>query len=856
MTRETKDLDEAIKVSRITLEADADFNEEDSVHLEALADALFMRYSITGDKRDAFEMAERLSARLRETIHEEQVLQRLAETLLCLYQSTGMVEHLDESLKVSKQAIDLYSESKAFRVRCRTFRGDILFRKYQDNQDLTTLDEAIDIAANVAKLLTGPFPLSNASLRNLFFDNWVIVTAAYPTSIQLAEALKWPACVPVFGVTRISYLDKLQQRLYERYERRGTSGDLEECGRILTQMVDMIPSPPLLLCLSQRLFQLYLDNGFPFWLARSTKILRKLVEESEETVQQTEYSLYLSGALCLHHELTGDISELNAAILIATDIFETTKLGDECHSLVLNLVGDVFFQRCRADYTLYNIEQTIHVMEMMLDAEWSPTKALSRMTQCFLWKYRLTGDVSLLDRAVQSGQRAVDSLPKKYPRHHCIITHRLALSLHERYLNSGRMSDLEDAIRLERQNQSALDQTSKLSPVHLAALLSVLYAATGDIIHLEESMSLAHENTPINDNRYSLCILGAHGVIPDLLTLKQTEGIISLIRDTLEAMEDSDPRKPRCLSGLALIMSRGMETDAAIQFARDAVRLASNHDANVSWHLCCLVLCLDSSFRLTGRASELVEMTTTAERAAKIASPDHPGKPFYYLVLSITIYRRFGATGRPMDLNRAIEYGLKSFRLAHGKTIQDHYNRFLSSYQLSFCLQDKYLREGNSSDLEQADKLRSTAWVCERVLQQDGAYLAWLCKSFEGACSIHLGTNEKVEFKLQNRTRVYAILLDELNCNGRLYTLAKHYFNYYQEFKSKHYLSSSLRFCNTSLAYINEDYHTAYIERLYLRGRYYEEYRNLSCSNPSEDINRSDKINDLREAISIFRKSH
>lgn len=346
----------------------------------------------------------------------------------------------------------------------------------------------------------------------------------------------------------------------------------------------------------------------------------------------------------------------------------------------------------------------------------------------------------------------------------------LAELTRERYLNSQRMSDLEDAIGLERQNQSALDQTSKLSPVHLAALLSELYAATGDIIHLEELMRLAHENTPINDKRYSLCILGAHGVIPDLPTLKQTEGVISLIRDTLETMEDSDPRKPRCLSGLALVKSRGIETDAAIQFARDGIRLASNHDANVSWHLCCLVLCLDSSFLLTGRASELVEMTTSAEEAVNIASPDHPGKPFYSLVLSITMYRRFGATGRSMYLNRAIEYGLESFRLAHGETIQDHYSRCLSSYHLSFCLQDKYLREGNSSDLEQADKLRSTAWVCERVLQQDGAYLAWLCKSFEGAWSIHLGTNEKVEFELQNRTRVYTILPNELDCNGRLYT--------------------------------------------------------------------------------------
>lgn len=855
VSRVIQDLDQAIRVSRNALEEG--FQEGNSVHFGILIEALLMRCSVKSQESDALEAIrlckEALDTPLRDRERMLQCLQWLAEALLHLHHSTGRVEELDESMNVSKKAIDMSKAFQSLDVRCRRFRGGALFEQYQKTGDLAILDESIVMAGSVAKILFTPTPQSKSSLFTILLRGWVDETGTFPDSAQLSEALDWPACVPLFGTTRMDSLHELCGRHYERYERSWLPGDLGNVVRILRQMVEMMPSPKLRSHLAHRLLDLYSQYGVLTELLEATEICRQLVEESAESPERNEFSLSLAFSLCFHHERKGGIVELDEAIQIGIRIFETTKERDGLYPLLLSNLGEILYQKCRVDMTLPNIERTIHILERALDPNTglSPIQAWSKMTQCLLWKYRVTGEIEHLDVAVRLAKQAAASLPNKYPKHHSIILHRLALSLHERYLIKQARSDLDEAIELERQNLSVLASTCYLSHINLASLLSELHIATGSVTDLEESMELA--SSQLVRVHYSPCVRGGCGQIPNLLSITQTKEVADGLRTALETMEDCGPHKARYLSSLALMFTRRAEKAAAIQCAREGLDLVSDNHPDFPWHLCCLVLCLDASFTATGNASVLEEMIRLAAQARDVSAQDHAGRPFYSTVLSIALYRRFGSTTRSSDLNQAIDYGLEAFNLAHGDTLQDHHNRYLSSYHLSLCIQDKYLREGHLSDLEQAKQLHRESRICKQALDQGGAFFSWLRDSHNGPYSVHLGTNTKDFFELRNKGHVHAILPDKLNCPARLYALANEHFHYYEEAGIEDYLSSALWLCGSSLASIC-DAHVAHSARLHLRGRCYEEFYNRSLSDDSDDNDKRNRIDDLSMAISAFRE--
>ncbi|KAH6970643.1 CHAT domain-containing protein [Ilyonectria sp. MPI-CAGE-AT-0026] len=849
-----EDLDQAIQISRNSLEKVS--QEGNSVHFGILIEALLLRCSVKIQEFDALEAMQRckevLDTPLRDRETMLQCLQWLAEALLHLHHSTGRFEALDESLDVSKKAIDMSKAYQSLDVRCRRFRGGALFEQYQKTGNLATLDESIIMAGSVAKILFTPTPQSKSSLFTILLRGWGDETGTFPDSGQLSEALDWPACVPLFGTTRMDSLHELCGRHYERYERSWLPGDLDNVVRILRQMVEMIPSPKLRSHLAHRLLDLYSEHGVLTELLYATKVCRQLVEESTEGPEQNEFSLSLALSLCFHHERKGIVVELDEAIEIGTRIFETTTDGDELYPPLLSNLGEILYQKCRVDMTLPNIERTINILERALDPNTglSPVQALSKTAQCLLWKYRITGEIAHLDTAVRLAKQAAASLPSKYPRQHSIILHRLALSLHERYLINQTRSDLDEAIELERQNLSVLSSTCYLSHVNLASLLSELHIVTGSTADLEESMELAASQ--LVRGHYSPCARGGCGQIPNILSIAQTKEVADRLGTALETMQDCHPQKARYLSSLALMHTMRVEKAAAIQYAREAIDLVSDNHPDFPWHLCCLVLCLDASFTETGNASVLEEMITLAEQARDLSAQDHAGKPFYSTVLSITLYRRFGSTTRSSDLNQAIEYAIEAFNMAHGDTLPDRHNRYLASYHLSLCLQDKYLREGHLSDLEQAKQLHRESQICIRALDQGGAFFSWLRDSHNGPYSVHLGTNTKGSFELRNKGHVHAILPDKLNCHGRLFALANEYFQYYED-GIEDYLSSALQLCDSSLESICEA-HIAHSARLHLRGRCYEEFYNRSLSDGSGDDDRRNRIDDLTMAISTFRE--
>ncbi|KAK2488238.1 hypothetical protein H9L39_02165 [Fusarium oxysporum f. sp. albedinis] len=852
LSKAIEDIDKAVEICR-TASDDANFGPS-----ETLIEALLTRIPATWDESDILEVIDVCDEILLESLGDRKktILQYRAEAFYLFYCLSGMVEHINESVKDSKRAIDSERGSlMSLSVRCHRFRSGLLYTRYQQTGDLADLDDSMASAATVAKIIFTPGPKSKATLFSMLASDWVCRTEATADQAHFAEAIEWPACIQLFGTSRMDSLHELCRRQYERYEVKGMGGDLQDVVNILRRMVELVPSQALRSSLGSRVMQLYSEFDFlQYLLVEAKQIFRRLVQESEtDSADHRRYSLQLAHCLCFQHERTGDLVDLTEAVNIGTSIFETAKADDPDYALALNNFGEAIYQQCRVSKTLSDVDHMIDLLQMMRDSTMShaPTKPLSKLVECLLWKYRITDEATLPAAAGELARLAESSLPNRYPNHHCIIRHRLAIALHEQYLRTPTLSALEEAIELERQNLQPGQFTRYLSHANLTSLLSELYITTGNREHLQEAMDMERETRNV-DGRSIWCFRGDRVYIPYILDTEKSYQLSNKLYEHLEARTNIRELRSRYISSLALMLMGGDENDLATRYAREGLELVPPESPDLPWHLCCLVLCLDASLVTSNNASDLEEMIKSVEKAADLSPEDHPGRPFYLSILSMALHRRFMKTGRSPDLNLAIDCGVEAYNLTLGDTIPDYANRYLASDQLSFCLQHKYLREGIVSDLDQSQELHQEARKCIQRLKRDKAYFNWIRSSPDGAYTVHLGTNTKGTFRLRNKRRVYTLLPDKLECHPRLFAVAEQYFKYYEEAEDENYLALALDAATSSLAFSQED-HITHSARLYLVGRCYEEYYKRSIASDCGEEDQKDRLSHLDMAISKFR---
>ncbi|KAM0209037.1 hypothetical protein ACHAQI_006733, partial [Fusarium lateritium] len=845
-----KDVDQAIELCRIA-------TQDDSLGpTGTLIEALLTRVAANLDEYDILEVIDLCEECLSMSPQDrKRTLQYLAEAFHFFYLLTGSTEYRDRSIDTCGRAIDVARGSlQSLVVRCHRLRSRLLYIRYQQSGNLNDLDDSMASAATVAKILFTPAPKSKATLFSILVGNWVMETEAMVDQAHFTEAIEWPACIRIFGTSRIDALHEICLRQYERYEVKGRTGDLQDVVDMLRQMVELVPSRALRSSLGNRALQLYSEFEFlKTLLVEARTIFRQLVEESKQDQNHRQYLMQLAYSLCRQHERTGDNIDLFEAIDIGTAIFETTKHNDAAYPLMLNSFGEIIYQQCRVSKTLPNIDHMLFLLQTAIDSTMShaPTKPLSKKVECLFWKYRMTDDATLLDSAVELARRAARSLPNKYPNHHCIIRHRLAMALHEQYLRKPTLPCLKEAIDLERQNLQPGQFTRYVSHANLTSLLSELHVATGRREHLEEAFEM-ERMTRYADSRNIRCFRGAHEYIPGILDSQDATDLANKFYEHLGASSDTGQPRARDLSSLAFMLMGGDENETAIRYAREGLELAPAKSSDLPWQLCCLVLCLEASFVTSNNAFELVEMIELAKRATELSPHDHPGRPFYLSVLSIALHSRFMKTGRSSDLNQAIKHGVDAYNLTYGDTTQDDSNRYLAASHLSLFLQHKYLREGVPSDFNQSKELHQEARNCRQRLTKDKVYFRELQRSPDRPYSAHLGTNTTGSFELLNKRPVYALLPDKLDCHPRLFNVGKQYLQYYEETGDEYYLANALDALTSSLASIL-DTHIAYPSRIHLIGRCYEEYykRSIACDSSEED--KKDRLKDLNMAISKFR---
>lgn len=859
-TQDIEDVDKALRMCELGPEED----EYDPSCI--LIEGILTRFRAFGDVADCHDAIRLCKIALDKNLgNPKRISQCLAEAFYYLYYSTHSLEHLDESIKISRNLEPGGRHSVI--TRCQRFKSHVLYQRYLQTDNYPDLHESITAAAGVVHILQTPTPKSATSLFGILASDWIAKTGVFPNSTQLSEALEWPAYVPIFETSRIHSLQELAHRHYERYEKRGMLGDLEEVIRVLRTMEEMVPNPTLCSQLGSRLKDLYLELRFPYFLTEATGIFRRLVKDSVGSSDHMLYRSQLAGSLAFHHEWTGTAVELEEGFVITTEMPTLSKDEGEVYCLQLDALVNLYYQKCRVERTLPNIEYAIEFLKQLsLSGSQSyARKASTQLVGARLWKYCIADDIEELSTALEMARQLEASLPNKYPNHHSIIRHRLAISLYEMHLRKPDVEHLEQAIELERNSLGPLHVTKHLSNANLASLLSELYATTGQRRYLEESVETSRD-TERADGRYHMCFTGLHRSVPWIFGDRENAAIIAQLGATVSSMGSTDTGKAACLSTLALALCGGSYDDTtAIQYARQALALVSEDHQDYPWHMCCLLLCLNMGLVIDGQkrteprlpveteANVLREMISLAERSLKLSRSDSPGRAFYLSVFSVALHRRFTRTGRSADLNQAIQSCLTAYNLTDGGATGDTFNRYFSSYQLFICLQDKYLREGHPRDLEQSTELYQDSESYKSKLRTSNLYLD--CQERPGGAfhALHLGTNKEGSFQLVNTRRVHAYLPDKLDCHPRIFALAKEGFSYYLQSKDRIYIDQALGFCERAMECIGEE-HIQYKHNLHLLGRIYERLYQRSHGTDTDDQDKDDARHNLTMAISKFQE--
>ncbi|KAG1723021.1 CHAT domain-containing protein [Suillus paluster] len=296
----------------------------------------------------------------------------------------------------------------------------------------------------------------------------------------------------------------------------------------------------------------------------------------------------------------------------------------------------------------------------------------------------------------------------------------LALSLQDRFHQRGTLSDLDEAILLDRaalllRPPGHSDRASSLSD--LANGLRAKFRQRGALSDLDEAIELDRAALllrPPGDRSASLNNLAVslrdrfeqRGSSSDLDEAIELHRVALLLR--LPGHSD----RASSLNNLALSLQdrfhqRGTlsDVDEAIELHRAALLLRPPGHSDRASSLSNIALSLQDRFHQYGALSDLDEAVELNRAALLLCPPGHSNRSKYLNNLAISLRDRFEQRGSSSDLDEAIELH-RAALILHPP---GHYDRASSLSNLANGLQDRFRKRGILSDLDETIKLDRTA---------------------------------------------------------------------------------------------------------------------------------------------------
>ncbi|KAG1834907.1 TPR-like protein [Suillus subalutaceus] len=331
------------------------------------------------------------------------------------------------------------------------------------------------------------------------------------------------------------------------------------------------------------------------------------------------------------------------------------------------------------------------------------------------------GTMSDLDRAIVHHRAALELLP---PCHYSrsMFLDNLALSLRDRFQQRGIMSDLDEAIELHRaalllRPPGYSERSSSLN--NLAASLQDRFQQRGIIFDLDEAIELHQAALLLRPPGHSDRSSSLNNLATSLQDRFQQGGNMSDLDDAIELHRAALLLRPlghsdrsSSLNNLAAslrdrFLQRGIisDLDEAIELHRAALLLRLPGHSDRSLSLNNLALSLRDRSLQRGNMSDLGEAIELHRAALELLPPCHSNRFMFLNNLAASLHDIFQQQGIMSDLDEAIELHRAALKLIP----PCHSNRSSSLNNLAACLQARFQRRGIMSDLDEAIELHRAA---------------------------------------------------------------------------------------------------------------------------------------------------
>jgi CHAT domain-containing protein len=336
-----------------------------------------------------------------------------------------------------------------------------------------------------------------------------------------------------------------------------------------------------------------------------------------------------ASTLIEEYELTGDLGTLDAAIAEMTTTLATSAGSAEYHDSLLQL-GQA------------------------------------------LWKkYEHTGDIDLLNRAIEIYENILAEAPAESPARSWALA-RLAASLRDRYVRTAAAADLDRAIATY---QTALEApgASQMLKVEVYGNLGLAlwdrYGSTGGLRDLDNVIAAIQARASLapGHERHDETALNTLGLaLRDRFLLSgNPDDLAEAVRAHQEALALSAPSSPyrsSRLNNLAgtyyhrwLYTNALPDLDRAIDLFEQAIEVGPPGQDNRLRALANLAVCLRNRYIRKRDAEDLGRAVAVAETAVAETPADSAEYPHVISALADTLRTRYDQIGRHADLQRAAQ---------------------------------------------------------------------------------------------------------------------------------------------------------------------------------------------------------
>jgi tetratricopeptide (TPR) repeat protein len=556
---EIADLDEAIAITRRTIDSTPDYYPNRAGRLNCLAAFLERRYDRTGEMADLDEgigiTRRAISLTPDEHSNWATYLRNLEIKLGRRYERRGEIADLDEAIRLGRRAIGLTPDDYPDRVDWLR-NAFFLERRYERRGEIADLDEAIGLTRRAIDSTTDDHP------------------------------------------DRAVWLSKLGNTLHRRYDRTGEMADLDEAIGLMRRSIALTPNgyperADWLNNLGNTLGRRYERLGEMADLDEAIGLMKRAIDSTPDDGLDRATSLSNLAALIRHrYGRTGEIPDLDEAIGLGRRAIDLAP--DDYPDLAGRLSNLAVFLERRYDRTgeMADLDEGIDLARRAVDSslddhpDWADW--LNNLGNGLGLRYERLGEMADLDEAIRLGRRAIDLAPDDH-RNRADWLSNLASSLGGRYKRTGQMADLEEAISLMR---LAIGLTPDNHPKRAASLISLgiqlcqWYGQTGKIADIDEAIGIGRRaiNLTPNDhpdltaylNNLAIFIESRYNRTGEMADLDEA---IDLARRAVNSTPDDHPDRAGWLNNLGTGLESQYERTGETRLLEEASLTLQN-----AWH--------------------------------------------------------------------------------------------------------------------------------------------------------------------------------------------------------------------------------------------------------------------------------